>query len=33
MTPTTIDEVYFGDHPDVPPYVAEDWHDNPEPPR
>ena len=21
MTPTTIDEVYFGDHPDVPPYV------------
>ena len=29
MTPTTIDEVYFGDHPDVPPYVAEDWHTNP----
>ena len=28
MTPTTIDEVYFGDHPDVPPYVAEDWHAN-----
>jgi rifampicin phosphotransferase len=28
MTPTTIDEVYFGDHPDVPPYVPEDWHHN-----
>src|SRR3954454_7242613 len=28
MTPTTIDEVYFGDHPDVPPYVAEPWHEN-----
>src|SRR5436190_17464647 len=28
MTPTTIDEVYFGDHPDVPPYVAEGWHAN-----
>ena len=26
MTPTTIDDAYFGDHPDVPPYVAEDWH-------
>jgi pyruvate,water dikinase len=26
MTPTTIDEAYFGDHPDVPPYVAEPWH-------
>jgi len=28
MTPTTIDELYFTDHPDVPPYVAEDWHAN-----
>jgi pyruvate,water dikinase len=28
MTPTTIDDVYFGEHPDVPPYVAEDWHAN-----
>lgn len=28
MTPTSIDEAYFGDHPDVPPYVAEDWHTN-----
>ena len=27
MTATTIDEVYFGDHPDVPPYVHEPWHD------
>jgi pyruvate,water dikinase len=26
LEPTTIDDVYFGDHPDVPPYVAEDWH-------
>ena len=26
MTPTTIDDVYFGDHPDVPPYVHEPWH-------
>ena len=25
-----IDLTYFGDHPDVPPYVAEDWHDSPE---
>ena len=29
MTPTSIDEAYFGDHPDVPPYVEEDWHKNP----
>jgi pyruvate,water dikinase len=29
MTPTTIDEFYFGDRPDVPPYVAEPWHVNP----
>ena len=29
MTPTSIDEAYFGDHPDVPPYVKEDWHANP----
>ena len=28
MKPTTIDEVYFSDHPDVPDYVAEDWHAN-----
>jgi rifampicin phosphotransferase len=28
MTPTTIDDAYFGDHPDVPPYVAEPWHTN-----
>ena len=24
-----IDLTYFGRHPDVPPYVAEDWHDSP----
>ncbi len=29
MTPTTIDDFYFGDRPDVPPYVAEKWHVNP----
>lgn len=29
MEPTTIDQAYFGEHPDVPPYVHEDWHDNP----
>jgi rifampicin phosphotransferase len=29
MTPNTIDDVYFGDHPDVPVYVAEPWHENP----
>ena len=28
MKPTTIDEAYFGEHPDVPPYVHEPWHDN-----
>ncbi len=26
MTPTAIDDAYFGGSPDVPPYVAEDWH-------
>ena len=25
-----IDFTYFGDHPDAPPYVAEDWHDSPD---
>ena len=29
MTPNTIDEAYFGEHPDVPVYVAEPWHANP----
>jgi pyruvate,water dikinase len=28
MTPNTIDDAYFGDHPDVPVYVAEPWHEN-----
>ena len=27
MTPNTIDEAYFGEHPDVPVYVHEPWHD------
>ncbi len=26
LTPEMIDFVYFGEHPDVPPYVAEPWH-------
>lgn len=29
-TPEAIDQAYFDDHPDVPPYVAEDWHESPE---
>ena len=28
MTAEAIDLAYFGDHPDVPPYVHEDWHDD-----
>ena len=30
MTPEDIDLAYFGDHPDVPPYVHEPWHDSEE---
>jgi pyruvate,water dikinase len=30
LTPEIIDFTYFGDHPDVPPYEAEPWHENPE---
>ncbi len=30
MTADAIDAAYFGDHPDVPPYVAEAWHHRPE---
>lgn len=30
MTPEDIDLAYFGDHPDVPPYVPEDWHESAE---
>ncbi|MDH3704431.1 MAG: PEP-utilizing enzyme [Acidimicrobiia bacterium] len=26
MSAAAIDEAYFGDHPDVPPYEAESWH-------
>ena len=29
MTAAAIDQAYFGDHPDVPVYVAEAWHENP----
>ncbi len=28
MTAADIDMAYFGDHPDVPPYVPEDWHES-----
>ena len=30
MSAAMIDAAYFGDHPDVPPYVAEPWHQNPD---
>lgn len=30
LGPEMIDATYFGTHPDVPPYVAEPWHDSPE---
>lgn len=29
MSAEAIDAAYYGDHPDVPPYVAEPWHENP----
>lgn len=29
MTASTVDEIYFGDHPDVPPVVIGDWWDSP----
>jgi pyruvate,water dikinase len=28
MSAAAIDAAYFGDHPDVPPYVPEPWHQN-----
>lgn len=28
MSAEAMDAAYFGDHPDVPPYVAEPWHVN-----
>jgi len=28
LSPEMIDYVYFGQHPDVPPYVAEPWHES-----
>ncbi len=30
MSSDDIDMAYFGDHPDVPQYVAEDWHESAE---
>lgn len=30
VTPDAIDDAYFDAHPDVPPYIAEDWHESPE---
>lgn len=30
MSAAAIDAAYFGDHPDVPPYVKEPWHENPQ---
>ncbi len=29
MSAAAVDQSYFGDHPDVPPYVPEPWHENP----
>jgi len=29
MTASTVDDIYFGDHPDVPPVVVGDWWDSP----
>jgi pyruvate,water dikinase len=29
MSAAAVDAAYYGDHPDVPPYVAEPWHHNP----
>jgi rifampicin phosphotransferase len=28
LTPEAIDHIYFGEHPDVPPYVPEPWHES-----
>lgn len=30
MTASSIDEIYFGDHPDVPPVAVGDWWDSPQ---
>jgi len=30
MSAEDMDLAYFGDHPDVPPYVAQDWHESAE---
>ena len=29
MTASTVDDIYFGEHPDVPPVVIGDWWDSP----
>ncbi len=29
LSPEMIDFIYFGEHPDVPPYVPEPWHESP----
>ncbi len=29
LTPEAVDLIYFGTHPDVPPYVPEPWHEAP----
>ncbi len=29
LSPEMVDAMYFGAHPDVPPYVAEPWHESP----
>jgi phosphohistidine swiveling domain-containing protein len=29
LTASTVDDIYFGDHPDVPPVVVDDWWDSP----
>jgi len=29
LAPEMIDATYFGTHPDVPPYIAEPWHESP----
>ena len=28
VTPEAIDDAYFDSHPDVPPYIGEDWHES-----
>lgn len=30
LSPEVVDRMYFGDHPEVPPFVPEPWHDRAE---